>query len=106
MGELWKVGWDEASCAGVCVDLTADARNYCNGDCVNRATDNANCGGCGMACPMGNVCSNGCSVNCQPGLSVCNAACANLQSDIANRGKCGTLCPPGAGQLIRPTHRR
>ena len=68
--------------------------------CANLQTDNQNCGGCGITCPSGKVCSNGaCATSCGQPLSQCgqgnNAYCANLTSDDANCGQCGTPC--GAG---------
>ena len=78
--------------------------------CANLASDNANCGQCGNACPQGQVCSNGaCALSCQQGLTKCAANpdagvsdggingdyCANLASDNANCGQCGKACGQG-----------
>ena len=58
---------------------------WCNGKCVDMTSDNANCGKCANACPMGNVCSmSACALSCQNGLTSCNGKCANLTSDNAN----------------------
>ena len=64
--------------------------------CVNLLSDDANCGACQKACPMGNVCSAGkCTVTCQQGLTNCTGSCVNLKSDLMNCGACGTACPGG-----------
>lgn len=45
------------SCDPVCVDFTT----CCNGACVSTIDDEANCGGCGIACAAGQYCeSNSC----------------------------------------------
>jgi hypothetical protein len=54
----------------------------CGGRCVNTRTNEANCGGCGVACPAG--------------LSCCRGICTNRATDPANCGRCGTVCPPTA----------
>ncbi len=68
--------------------------------CATVQTDNANCGGCGVLCPAGRVCSNGsCAATCAPPLTVCpsdaGSACADLQNDDAQCGSCGNACPTG-----------
>jgi Stigma-specific protein, Stig1 len=75
----------QAQCAGVCIDTNSDGRN---------------CGGCGIVCAPGQVCSNGaCTTTCGAGLTECSgdagAYCANLHTDNANCGTCGIACPSG-----------
>jgi hypothetical protein len=68
----------------------------CGGVCRDLSTDRANCGGCGVACAAGQVCSGGsCQVSCGAGLSNCGGVCRDLSSDRANCGGCGRDCSPG-----------
>jgi hypothetical protein len=70
----------------------------CNGACVHVATDPANCGTCGNACPAGNVCANGqCALSCPAGLTNCSGSCVNTASDNTSCGACGQAC--GAGKV-------
>jgi len=68
--------------------------------CANTATDNSNCGTCGTACGVGEVCTSGvCSLTCGA-LTKCSPTggadyCANTQTDSANCGTCGTACTTG-----------
>jgi hypothetical protein len=71
-----------AECAGVCVDLTHDARN---------------CGACGRVCadqPGGvGVCKAGaCSVTCSAPFTMCNGACVDTSRDSRNCGACAAPC--------------
>lgn len=66
----------------------------CNGICVNLQSDIANCGKCKVACPMGNVCTNGtCQANCGMPLIACNSMCVDPRFDPGNCGKCNNVCP-------------
>jgi hypothetical protein len=72
----------------------------CNGSCTNTKSDNANCGACGKACSVGQVCSAGsCSVTCASPLTTCGsgstAACTDTQNDPSNCGTCGKVCGQG-----------
>ena len=82
----------------------------CNGACVNPATEVANCGACGTACPPVNngtaACAQGNCVigGCNPGFADCDTAYLNgcevtTGNDAANCGKCGTKCTPFANGL-------
>lgn len=68
--------------------------HVCNGVCVNRQTDPANCGRCGITCPRDNTCQDGtCTCNAG-GYTMCGGSCVNLLKDSSNCGACGEVCPP------------
>jgi hypothetical protein len=69
----------------------------CDGfTCTTLASDHANCGFCGNACPVGLVCSGGkCLPTCASGTSSCSGSCVNLSYDIANCGSCDRACGSG-----------
>src|SRR5437868_5134440 len=52
---------------GVCGALT-----NCGGMCVDTQTDAANCGMCGKACAMGEMCAAGSCAPCAPPNTTCN----------------------------------
>jgi hypothetical protein len=62
----------------------------CGGMCSDPKTDNANCGKCGNACPVGASCVQG-SCQCMAG-TLCMGACVDLQTDVKNCGRCGAAC--------------
>jgi hypothetical protein len=73
-----------------------DGRTVCSGTCTDTTADPANCGGCGMACAVGQTCNAGtCDVLCVGDTIRCAGACVDPSSDPANCGKCGNAC--GAG---------
>jgi hypothetical protein len=53
----------------------------CGGQCVDRRTNAAHCGGCGVACVEGRAC--------------CAGACVNLASGRRHCGRCGKRCRRG-----------
>ena len=66
--------------------------------CGNTQTDNSNCGICGHACGVQQVCNGGaCVSNCVQGQRLCvpdggSPYCANTQTDNSNCGTCGHAC--------------
>ena len=79
--------------AGTCgMGLTA-----CGNVCANVATDEKNCGGCGVACAVGSVCTAGsCApLVCDTDQLACDGACASVHSDPLNCGTCGNACAAG-----------
>lgn len=79
------------------------------GACVDTATDEANCGGCGAPCALGATCTAG-TCACPSGQTACGASpgrCVDRLTDETNCGACGTSCPTGAtctsGTCLCPT---
>ncbi len=63
------------------------------GACINTLTDRTNCGACGVACTVGQVCSSGkCAAACAAGLKDCLGVCVQLGDDVNNCGACGVKC--------------
>jgi hypothetical protein len=99
----------------------------CGGVCINTRTDVQNCGGCGTACGMGQVCAMGvCALNCGQ-LATCQVpvmggmdagmdggdagattmtVCADTMNDPQRCGACDRACAAGevcrAGACIAP----
>ncbi len=87
--------------------------------CANTASDPANCGACGAACPAranaSTTCiAGGCGFTCTAGYGDCNATAADgceatLATDVANCGACGHACAAGmvctSGGCATPTAR-
>jgi hypothetical protein len=64
--------------------------------CVDPRFDPLNCGGCGLACKEGEVCSLGtCSTSCAAPLLRCGATCVDVRHDPTNCGGCGNKCIEG-----------
>jgi hypothetical protein len=53
-------------------------QTVCDGQCVDLATDQENCGQCGKACANG--------------LTCCDGICRALETDNSNCGACGNEC--------------
>jgi len=62
--------------------------------CFDTQTSEAHCGGCGAACPAGQVCAAG-ACACPTGTTLCGGACVNPQTDGAHCGACNMACPTG-----------
>ncbi|MEO7113285.1 MAG: hypothetical protein ABI183_22790 [Polyangiaceae bacterium] len=111
-------GAGEECSAGECTTTCGGDQSLCGGGdagdagspyCASFATDNANCGGCGVHCGAGEMCSSGsCQTTCGASQTVCNGAdagvdagrggipfCATLSTDDENCGACGNVCAAG-----------
>lgn len=68
----------------------------CGGVCTNIASDPANCGSCGGACPSGKGCVDGtCTGSGCPGGAVdCGGLCVDLKTNPLNCGACNNACAP------------
>jgi hypothetical protein len=67
-----------AECRGGECKCRSGWKDCGNGTCVNRDTDEDNCGACGTVCAAGEAC--------------CAGTCADLQADAANCGECDNAC--------------
>lgn len=68
----------------------------CDGACVDTRYDPTHCGGCGLACGAGEVCSVGqCGGECIGGTTQCGDRCVDIMLDPAHCGGCDQACDPG-----------
>jgi hypothetical protein len=69
----------------------------CNGACVNTNADLRNCGGCNVACTVGQVCQAGrCALSCTaPQLDCGGGSCSDPASNALHCGGCNRPCPGG-----------
>ncbi|MSP23798.1 MAG: hypothetical protein EXR75_01270 [Myxococcales bacterium] len=69
--------------------------------CVDTMSTTQHCGGCGKACPVGQVCQGGaCLTDCAGGATKCQDAnkidvCVNTEVHPQHCGDCTTACPVG-----------
>lgn len=70
--------------------------------CTNVESDPDNCGQCGTACPLAQVCSAGkCADDCPSGNTLCapeggaRGYCVDTQNDNQSCGACGKACAAG-----------
>jgi sulfatase modifying factor 1 len=82
----------QTACGALCIS--------CSDQCVDPRVDTSNCGGCGVACPIGTICNDGTCV-CPPGWLACVGEpgkvdlCVDAQTDPLNCGRCQVQCPDG-----------
>ncbi len=88
------------SCAFGYADCDAFAANGCE---IATQSDPLNCGTCGNACGVSQVCSAGtCALGCAPGLVVCDGRCVNPLNDVSYCGASGTCMGAQRGAVCRP----
>lgn len=63
----------------------------CNGACVDIQNNPANCGNCGVACPLGQLCQAG-VCGCAAGQLLCAGTCIDPLTSPTHCGTCGTAC--------------
>ncbi|MCS6798465.1 MAG: hypothetical protein NZ898_08040 [Myxococcota bacterium] len=68
----------------------------CGAACVRIDIDSRHCGGCGMECAPGEVCSAGaCERRCEAPLVPCGASCVDVARDPDHCGGCDVRCATG-----------
>jgi len=77
----------------------APGATACGGRCVDVASDQNNCGGCGVRCNRSQTCKAGAcivwEIDAGPPAcagAVCQGVCVDTDYDPANCGTCGTTC--------------
>ena len=84
--------------------ICTGAQVLCSGYCADTSSDPFNCGGCGVRCATGQVCTarvctSGGTVSdagsCTGGQVQCSGYCADTSSDPYNCGGCGVRCATG-----------
>ncbi len=80
-----------ATCTGGTCHCPGTAPDACGAACVDRSTDESNCGACGNTCPTGATCTRG-TCSCLGGLTQCGGVCADLSTDRDHCGTCTTAC--------------
>jgi hypothetical protein len=92
-GPVFRNNWDPE------VDgCPSSYQEVCGGTCINTRIDPDHCGGCGVVCGDGEVCSGGvCATSCLADDTICGRSCANLNTDNQHCGQCDNACPEGQG---------
>ncbi len=85
------LGLSQLGCPNLGI-ICSTGLHACGGTaCVDYQSDGRNCGGCGLACQVGQACVAG-KCECQAGSSLCDGACVVVGSDPRHCGGCGTPC--------------
>lgn len=78
--ENFTLATDEENC-GACGVRCAAGLQCCDGRCVNTNTSNSDCSVCGR--------------QCAPGQTCCGGGCVNTLNNAMHCGSCGTVCNMG-----------
>jgi hypothetical protein len=100
-GAMCTIANGTGRCEGTCrvgtcnpgfADCDGSATNGCE---VNTNTSATHCGGCGMACPSGQLCVAGVctpSSMCTAPRRMCLGVCVDVTNNRENCGACGVVC--------------
>jgi hypothetical protein len=77
----------------------------CGGICRDTTTDRLNCGGCGVTCGAGQICSGStCTLSCPGGTVACGGTCASTTTMTCaapiDLGSLGTGSSTGSGTRV------
>ncbi|WNG50793.1 hypothetical protein F0U60_46700 [Archangium minus] len=77
--------------------LCSEGLTRCDNTCVDLSSTSSDCGACGVACSVTEVCIEG-ACRCRAGASLCGGQCVVTASDPSHCGGCagagGTACAP------------
>jgi hypothetical protein len=79
-GECVDLAHNNANCGSCHNNCAASGQTCCNSTCTSTSNDSNNCGRCGRVCPAG-------------APTCCGGTCLNTSNDPANCGDCGVDCP-------------
>lgn len=91
---------DTGSATDGSVGACAAPKTVCAGSCVDPASSDEHCGGCGKKCAAGEMCATGkCVTDCPATSTKCAVggkdACVVTATDNQNCGACGKKCDSG-----------
>jgi hypothetical protein len=84
IGDIVPLGQPTSSCA--------EGLQDCGAGCIS-VDDPLHCGGCGIACGSGQVCTAGACECVSALLDACGSECVDLTSSQTHCGDCTTACP-------------
>ncbi|MFO0682736.1 MAG: MopE-related protein [Sandaracinus sp.] len=67
---------------------------HCVDRCIDTTSDDAHCGGCGLACEGGSHCQSS-ECRCADGTLACGLTCVDDRTDRTNCGGCFVTCADG-----------
>ncbi len=87
------------ACDGVQCVASCGSLALCGGSCADTSTDARNCGRCGNAVGLHQVCVDG-RAQCEAGFADCDSSSSDCEVDTRTDGShcggCGVACKPGA----------
>ena len=89
-------GGDDDSNAASTNEVCIKGWTKCGDMCFDLSAHPDNCGACGSACSISEVCSRGtCGEQCHPGLEKCGRSCTDVQANNEHCGACDAACDAG-----------